>query len=251
MTGWAVGWRRIGPTPGLLAWSKAALPVAQAALAASDDPLRCGGTWAVGLDLLENDASGRVGGVDLPWDDLGLTPEALHKAQLSTVHPGYPQPSPEESPAAQTFRRSRDAAHVDGLLPVGPDRRRMIKEPHAWILGLALNEHDAGASPLVVWQGSHLIMGAAFRAALGDLQGDLDAVDLTEVYTAARRDVFRLCRRIEVPVRPGQATLLHRMTLHGVAPWADGATAPPEGRIIAYFRPLAQSVADWLAVDSA
>jgi hypothetical protein len=47
-------------------------------------------------------------------------------------------------------------------------------------------------------------------------------------------------------VRPGEATLLHRLTLHGVAPWEPSATAPPEGRIIAYFRPLMSSVKDWL-----
>jgi len=47
-------------------------------------------------------------------------------------------------------------------------------------------------------------------------------------------------------VRPGEATLLHRLTLHGVAPWAAGVTAPPEGRIIAYFRPLMGTVQDWL-----
>ncbi len=52
------------------------------------------------------------------------------------------------------FRLNRDAAHLDGLLPIGPDKRRMVKEPHAWILGLPLNACGAGASPLVVWEGS-------------------------------------------------------------------------------------------------
>ncbi|MBE0554438.1 MAG: hypothetical protein IH625_12180, partial [Rhodobacteraceae bacterium] len=42
------------------------------------------------------------------------------------------------------------------------------------------------------------------------------------------------------------ATLMHRLCLHGVAPWADGAIAAPEGRVIAYFRPELASVADWL-----
>jgi hypothetical protein len=39
---------------------------------------------------------------------------------------------------------------------------------------------------------------------------------------------------------------MHRHLLHGVAPWAAGAKAPPEGRIIAYFRPLMPDVASWL-----
>jgi hypothetical protein len=39
---------------------------------------------------------------------------------------------------------------------------------------------------------------------------------------------------------------VHRLCLHGVAPWAADATAPPEGRMIAYFRPMLRSVAAWL-----
>ncbi|MEY4780191.1 MAG: hypothetical protein RLZZ607_1504 [Pseudomonadota bacterium] len=239
------GWHRLGPSAGIKAWAAAALPLAQAALAGTNDPLRCGGTWAVGLDLLPNDATGRVGGVDLPWADLGLVCEPLHRAQLSTIHPNYPQPSIEESATAYAFRLNRDAAHLDGLLPIGADRHRMVKEPHAWILGLPLNVSDA--SPLVVWQGSHLILQEALREAFAPYPpatwGD---VDVTQAYTAARRRIFETCPRIALPVRPGEATLLHRLTLHGVAPWEAGAIAPPEGRIIAYFRPLMSSVEDWL-----
>lgn len=239
------GWQRLGPTAGIKAWADAALPLARVALAATSDPLRCGGTWAVGLDLLPNDDTGRVGGVDLPWGDLGLGREPLHRAQLSTIHPNYPQPSAEESATAYAFRLNRDAAHLDGLLPIGPDRQRMVKEPHAWILGLPLNVSDA--SPLVVWEGSHLILQTALREALAphkpETWGD---VDVTQAYTAARRRIFDTCRRIPLQVRPGEATLLHRLTLHGVVPWEAGVTAPPEGRIIAYFRPLMGSVQDWL-----
>ena len=241
------GWQRIGVSSEIAAWSAAALPLAVQALAASGEPLRCGGTWAVGLDLLPNDAAGRVGGVDFPWGDVGLVPEPLHNAQLSAIYPGYPQPSPDETASAFAFRLNRDAAHLDGLLPVGADRQRMVKEPHAWILGLPLNECDAGAAPLVIWQGSHLILREAFCNALSaHPPRDWDAIDMTEVYGAARRDVFRLCQRIEVPAKPGEATLLHRLTLHGVAPWAEGSKAPAEGRIIAYFRPKLSSIEDWI-----
>ncbi|MGV8988393.1 MAG: hypothetical protein ACOH2H_19150 [Cypionkella sp.] len=241
------GWRHIGPTPAIADWARAALPAALAALKASDEPLRCGGTWAVGLDLLPNDAAGRVGGVDLPWGDLGLAPVCLHKAQISAVFPGYPQPSTEESASAFAFRRNRDAAHLDGLLPVGPDRQRMVKEPHRWILGLPLNACDATAAPLVVWEGSPEILRAALQEALAPhppkTWGD---VDLTAAYTAARRRIFETCRRVELPVTPGEATLLHRLTLHGVAPWGEAAKAPSEGRIIAYFRPVLTRVQEWL-----
>jgi len=41
-----------------------------------------------------------------------------------------------------------------------------------------------------------------------------------------------------LPAAPGQAYLLHRLALHGVAPWADGAEASADGRMVAYFRPI-------------
>ncbi|MGQ0610767.1 MAG: hypothetical protein ACT4N9_06655 [Paracoccaceae bacterium] len=159
---------------------------------------------------------------------------------------GYPRPSAEETPAAHAFRRDRDAAHLDGLLPMGPQRRRMLREPHGWILGLPLTACGPGAAPLVVWEGSQDLMGAALRAALlPHPPATWAEVDLTGPYAEARRAVFATCRRVVVAAAPGEAILLHRMALHGVAPWAEGAVAPPEGRIIAYFRPLLPSVADW------
>lgn len=239
------GWRKIGQHPALAAWARAAHPVAVQALASTNQPLRCGGTWAVGLDLLPNAADGSVAGVTLPWQVLGLTPVALHAAQLSAVYPGYPQPSTEETAAAFRFRQSRDAAHLDGLLPIGPARRRMVKEPHAWILGLPLT--TSPAAPLVVWEGSHRNLQAALhRAVAGVAPEHWGEVDVTDAYQSARAEVFQTCRRVELPGAPGEAVLLHRHLLHGVAPWKDGDPAPPEGRIVAYFRPLLASVADWL-----
>lgn len=214
-------------------------------MAASREPLRCGGTWAVGLDLLPNDRDGAVAGCAFPWGALGLAPEPLHRGQVSVIHPGYPRPDPSESPAANAFRRNRDSAHLDGLLPIGPDKRRMIKEPHGWILGLPLGGETA--SPLVVWEGSHLIIQAALRAALAPHPSAVwGEVDVTDAYQAARAEVFRACPRLELPVTAGEATLLHRLTIHGVAPWMGDATTP---RMITYFRPLLASVADWLSRD--
>ena len=244
------GWRRVGPDPAIAAWADAARPLAVAALASSPEPLRCAGTWAVGLDLLANDETGALDGTAFPWKALPLQPEPLHKGQLSAVYPGYPQPGLEESAAAARYRVTRDAAHLDGLLPVGAARARMMQEPHGWILGLPLTDCAPGAAPLVVWEGSHTVMRAALAAALQPHPvDDWAQVDLTAPYQAARLQVFQTCRRVEVPARPGEATLLHRMLLHGVAPWQRGATAPAEGRIIAYFRPLLPSVQAWLAAD--
>jgi hypothetical protein len=242
-----VGWRQIGPHPAIAAWAEAALPRAVAALATTDQPLRCGGTWAVGLDLLRNAPDGSVAGVAFPWDAVGLAAEPLHLGQLSAVYPAYPRPSPDETEAAFRFRRNRDAAHLDGLLAIGTDKRRMIKEPHGWILGLPLTACSPDAAPLVVWEGSHRIIRNALRAALAEHPPESwGNIDITAAYQTARAQVFETCRRVEVPSQPGQATLLHRHLIHGVAPWADGASAPPEGRIIAYFRPVMASVSDWL-----
>lgn len=244
------GWLRIGPDDRIRVWAAAALPVAERAIASSREVWRCGGTWFAGVDALPNGADGAVGAAAFPWAALPLAPTPLHPAQLSTIRPGYPQPSPEETPAAQRFRRDRDGAHLDGLLPIGPERRRMIREPHGWILGIALNDCGAGASPLVVWEGSHILIRAALAEALAPHPPERwSDVDVTEAYQAARRRVFDTCPRIELPTRTGEATLLHRLTIHGVAPWADGAQAPETGRIIAYFRPVLGSVSEWLAQD--
>lgn len=242
----SVGWQRLGPDPMVRAWADAARKVALGVLAASKEQWRSGGTWFVGVDALPNGPDGSIHGTAFPWNALPLRPEPLHPAQLSVIRSGYPQPSPEESPAAFAYRRDRDAAHLDGLLPIGPLKLRMVKEPHAWILGLPLN--DAPAAPLTVWEGSHEVLRAALFAALRPHPPETwGEVDLTEAYQTARRIVFATCARREVPVQPGEATLLHRLTLHGVAAWRPGDHAPPEGRMIAYLRPMLPSVAAWLA----
>ena len=239
------GWQRLAD-PAIAEWAAAARPVAVAGLKA--EGRRCGGTWAVGLELLGNDESGAVGGCAFPWEVLPLTRVPLHRAQVSAVYPGYPQRSDEETEAAFGFRLRRDAAHLDGLLPVGTGRRRMAREPHGWILGIALNECGAGAAPLVVWEGSHEVLRVALREAFaGHPVEDWGDVDVTEAYQAARARVFKTCRRVELPSQPGEAILVHRLCLHGVAPWMEGARAPEEGRIIAYFRPVLGSVGEWLS----
>ncbi|MES2145909.1 MAG: hypothetical protein V4516_16520 [Pseudomonadota bacterium] len=243
-----LGWKVIGPDLEILGWAAAALPRARAAIAASREAWRSGGTWFVGLDALPNTASGDIAGTPFPWAALPLDPVPLHAAQVSTIRAGYPLRERGESDAAFHFRRDRDAAHLDGLLAVGPARRRMLREPHTWILGLPLTDCGPGASPLVVWDASAPIIHAALaRAYVGHPPDNWGDVDVTEAYQAARRQVFAQCRRIEVPVVPGEASLLHPMTIHGVAPWS----APPgtvDDRIIAYFRPFSPSVAEWMTL---
>jgi hypothetical protein len=239
------GWQRIGPHPAIAAWAKAAHAAARDHLATTPEPWRCGGTWFVGVDALPNGPDGSINATPFPWQALPLVPEPLHRAQLSVIRPGYPQPSPDETPAAFAFRRDRDAAHLDGLLAVGPAKRRMVKEPHGWILGLPLNL--TSAAPLSVWEGSHEILRAALLRALSPHPPEAwGEVDITEAYQQARRDIFATCRRVELPASPGEATLLHRLTLHGVVAWKPEDEAPPEGRMIAYLRPQLSSVEAWL-----
>ena len=200
---------------------------------------RHGRTWFVGVDALANDASGAVGGVALPFAGMCAT---WHRAQVSIIYPDYPQQDAGESDAAHRFRRNRDAAHMDGLLPEGPDKRRHLREPHGFILGIALDQ--ATASPLVVWEGSHVIMQRAFAAAFEGVDPrSYGEVDVTDVYQAARRAVFDSCARVTVHSGLGEAVLLHRHLIHGVAPWADDTA--DRSRAIAYFRPLIEP-ARWL-----
>lgn len=241
------GWVVFPPEPCVARWAVAALENARQAL--TDPALahwhQCEGTWFVGLDALDNDAAGRVAGsealsgraVDYITQTCGGWP-ALHKAQISGLFPGYPRPRDGETAAGFRYRRDRDAAHVDGVLGVGTPKRRFVQEPHAFILGLPLTVADRGAAPLVVWEGSHLIMQAAFRAAFAAApQTDPGMLDVTEIYQAARRHAFETCPRVVVHGPPGSAWLVHRLALHGVAPWAESATSAPEGRLVAYFRP--------------
>ncbi|MEM1045853.1 MAG: hypothetical protein AAGL24_06865 [Pseudomonadota bacterium] len=252
------GWLAFPYDPVLADWARHALPAAREAVKRSEDPrgLRCGGTWFVGVNALPNDGRGKIGGgpplagtaVDFIADLFPGRTFDLDRGQVSVCYPGYPQPSDQESAAAFRFRRDRDAAHLDGLLPEGPDRRRHLREHHAYLLGIPLTESDPGAAPLVVWEGSHKRVHAAFSGFFKDIApADWGASDVTEIYHAVRRQVFEECRRVAIPARPGEAYLVHRLAIHGVAPWAENAGSGPDGRMIVYFRPEFPDPADWLA----
>lgn len=218
--------------------------------------LHCEGTWFIGVNALNNDASGAVAGsgpmpgpaLDFIRGKLGFE-GGFDRAQVSIVYPGYPQPRKGESAPAFRFRQDRDGAHIDGLHPVGPDRQRKLQEFQGFLLGVPVTATNTQAAPLVVWEGSHRIIGAALRAALAQHPPETwHLLDLTEPYNAARKQVFDECKRVVVHARPGESYLLHRMAIHGVSPWLEGAKAPPEGRAILYFRPEIPRTS-WLNVD--
>ena len=243
------GWARFERDPSLLDWL---LQITPAALATRQDPdqirnwLRGAGTWFVGVNALENDGQGVVQGsdpltgaaVDFVRETLGFGNQDLDRAQVSICYPGFPGRMNKESDAAFRFRQTRDAAHVDGLHPSGPQRQRRLEEYSGFLLGIPVTKTDAGAAPLVVWEGSHRIMADMFHAVLADIDpADWSQVDMTKAYHTARALVFDRCPRVVVHAQPGEAYVLHRMALHGVSPWQKGAVAPPEGRAILYFRP--------------
>lgn len=241
------GWVVFPPEPAVTAWAAAAR---QNALRGLSDPAldgwyQCERTWFVGLEALDNDADGRVedsaplsgAAVRFLSETCGGWPP-LHKGQISGVFSGYPRPREGETEAGFRYRLNRDAAHVDGVLGLGDPKRRFVQEPHAFILGLPLSVASPDAAPLVVWKGSHRIMQRAFQTAFAGVKdADLGTLDVTEIYQNARRTAFETCPRVTVHGPPGSAYVLHRMALHGVAPWQKAATAAPEGRLVAYFRP--------------
>ena len=253
------GYRVFERDPRIAEWVRAAYPVAYDI---SRDPqhvsdwLRHGGTWFAGVNVFPNDMSGT-------WPDgpnlegavidaaRALCPFeiAWDAAQISIPYKGYPKRDPTESDANHRFRKTRDAAHLDGLRPIGPGRRRFMLEYHACILGLPLNEALAEAAPLVVWEGSHEIIRDWLTQKIGSVDpADWKKVDLTESYATIRKHVFATCPRVTVTVPCGASYLVHRFAIHGLAPWPETVNGPEEGRMIAYFRPHWRSkLESWLS----
>ena len=209
--------------------------------------LRHGNTWFVGVDALPNTPDGAIADVPLmgAWRDAVPTLH-LHRAQVSIIYPGYPKQDVGESDANHRYRLSRSAAHVDGLLPVGPQKRRFAIEYHAYILAIPLSK--VAAAPTVVWEGSQTIMQRALREAIGD--GDPSQVDITDAYQAARREVFDCCPKVPLNITKGQAALLHPFLLHGTDPWNPEIADPDRyGRMVAFFRPDLGDGRAWLDIE--
>lgn len=253
------GWVRFPADGSVANWAAYGRPLAERAAQdpAHSDWLDCEGTWFIGVDALDNDATGQVpGGPALQGAPIEFIAQHfggvadLHKAQVSVVYPGYPRPRAGENDAAFHYRARRDAAHVDGVKMFGETRNRRVEEPHAWVLGIPLTDSPEEAAPLVIWEGSHEVMRRGFADAFADhAPEDWHLVDVTEAYKKARAEVFENCPRVPVHARPGEAYLMHRLCLHGVAGWEETAEALAlgEGRAIAYFRPdLAGGVQPWV-----
>ncbi|RVU39813.1 hypothetical protein EOI86_08215 [Hwanghaeella grinnelliae] len=255
------GWCKFPYDKHLADWIDFALPHARATVTdpAFAEWYRYGGTWFAGVNALPNDATGAVPGgppisgqaVDFIRDALGMANLGADmpwdRAQISVCYPGYPKPMDGESKAVFDFRRNRDAAHVDGLLREGTERRRRLKEFHAFILGIPVVKYSENAAPFSLWEGSHIIFGNWFRDTFLDVPPERwGEVDITEGYQRIRKQVFETCERITIHAKPGEAYLAHRHILHGMTPWGENAEAGPDGRMIAYFRPALNSPTEWL-----
>jgi hypothetical protein len=122
-----------------------------------------------------------------------------------------------------------------------------LGEYHRFILGIPMVEATPDASPFVIWEGSHEIVRETFVAYFGNIpQSEWVRHDITELYHALRRRVFANCRRLTLSAKPGEAYLVHRFALHGMAPWGTRASASADGRMICYFRPEMRSPMAWL-----
>jgi len=230
---------------GVTRWAQAAY---RAGAEVAADPamrarwLRHDRTWFVGVDALPTGPDGSIEGVPLTgsWMRDVPLPAQWHPAQISVTYAGYPRQGPDDSEAAHRYRMSRASAHVDGLRL--EDGRRYPREPHAFVVGFALNETTA--CPLMVWPGSHVVIGAALRAVIG--AQDPRQVDVTLAYTQARRTVFDTITPVPVAAGVGEAIVVHRHTVHGIAPHHASQPIPREGRMMAYFRPECADPYDWI-----
>ncbi|MGD2167193.1 MAG: hypothetical protein PVF63_03740 [Gammaproteobacteria bacterium] len=251
------GWCRFAYDATLARWVEQILPAAQACVSAPENAkwLRCGGTWFIGVNALPNAGDGHVDGgspiagraVEFIRNDLALTDFQWDRGQVSVVYPGYPQRSATESDGALRYRRKRDAAHLDGVLRGGPDGRRYLRNLHEFILGVPLVEVRADTSPFVVWENSHEYVREAFQDYFADIPSEQwTEADVTDLYHEVRRRIFAACRRVEVTARPGEAYLVHRLALHGIAPWTSTESARTDGRMVVYFRPESGSPDAWL-----
>jgi len=251
------GWCKFGYDDELYRWVDHVLPYAINCLKTKENEQwwRYQRTWFVGVNALPNDASGVVDGGPkfsgtaqrFMRQNLNLSTSQMDRAQVSTCFPGYPKAASDESEALHSYRLKRDAAHVDGLLKEGPERHRFAREYHEYILLIPLTEVDTGAAPVVVWNGSHLIMKEALIAVFDDIAREQwSTTAVTEPYQVARKKVFKQCQRVELNVKPGEAVLAHRLLLHGTSPWQSHAQAGKYGRMLCFFRPQNLTMEEWL-----
>lgn len=253
----ALGWEIFERDADIVQWAAEAKEIVEKKLAQKDFPqkdLRCGGTWFAGVNFLGNSTSGKLETKNLQGKIIASIMSRFREsfdewdsAQISICYPGYPKPMASEGVAAFNYRIKKCAAHVDGILPLGNNRRRFVREHHAFIFGIPLSRFNRFASPLVIWEGSHHIILDTFHKIFSSLSSsEWPQLDVTFQYKEARKKVFATCPKKVIWVPLGGCFVLHRMCLHGISPWAKNAQAEPCGRIMAYFRPKLLCEKNWI-----
>ena len=218
------------------------------------DQLRCGGTWFVGVNFLNNDKFGGLNKVAFKGQSVqaitqryGTMFQTWDQAQISICYKGYPQPTVGDTPNSFKYRKNRFNAHVDGILPIGFAKHRYAREYHAFILGVPLVDYNEFAAPAMVWEGSHKIMRDCLSKQLIELKAGLwKNENITNIYNEARQEVFLKCKPQIITVPVGGSYLIHRLALHGVMPWSENGKSGDGGRMIAYFRPQFKETKFWL-----
>ncbi len=253
------GWHRLAANAALLNWSQAHLPAAQACMQATQNLQwwRYQDTWFAGVNALDNDKLGAVANnPSLPKSLLTSLAnycespiKPLDQGQISAIFPSYPQIDPQQSTAANRFRQEHFAAHLDGLVPLGTQRRRHLTEQHSFILGISLTEHPPAAAPIMVWPGSHQrIQQWLINTLEGMPPNQWQEVDLTYAYQTLRHQILHDTQPQALHLAKGEAYVLHRHIIHGMGHWPeDLEDGHQQGRIIAYFRPCWHSPQKWLS----
>ena len=252
-----LGWCSFPSDEGIRNWVSHTLPVTKGIVNSAENShwMRYQNTWFAGVNVLTNDAEGRVtdgprlqGNItEFIYNILHLKTDNLDKGQISVCFAGYPKPMQAETEATFRYRLNRDAAHLDGLLAVGLQRRRYLREPHSYILAIPLVESPKDAAPFVVWEKSHEIIKQEFQKIYNSIRQDQwHDIDVTQAYQEMRKHIFEHCRRVAISVSPGETYLVHRHCLHGMAPWPKTIPNTADGRMICYFRPHSIDIQSWL-----
>ena len=250
------GWAAVSCDAQMLNWTRLAKEITMQKLdsiSSKKGQLRCGGTWFVGVNFLNNDPSGRLNNISFKGDAVkAITTRygelffGWDEAQISICYEGYPRQDENEPPGAFEYRKNRFGAHIDGILPVGEAKRRFAREFHAFIFGVPLVDCNEHTSPVVVWEGSHHIIREYISKALSNIPVNRwKNEDITEIYNSARREVFFKCKQKTILVPLGGSYIMHRFTLHGIMPWREKEKLKECGRMIAYFRPTFKEPKLW------
>ena len=231
--------------------------------------LRCGSTWFVGANFLDNSSNGNIGTKSMSKfffsnisKKFGPNIKYWDKAQVSICWPGYPKKDAKETKKSYDFRIKRFASHIDGVIPFGSKKRRFAKEFHAFILGFPLHNNCLDCAPLVLWEGSHKIFRKFFKEIYEGISSNkISNIDITEFYNECRKKVFKNCEVKKITPQFKQPYLLDRHVLHGIDEWREKKNVKcspknhrllnslSDGRIIVYFRPVFFNPHDWINME--